>query len=403
MRIKLLLLFLIYSGFCFSQNVIEATIYFEIDRYDLNEEEASKVAAILNQISAYEKKQIYLSGHTDSDGSTAYNQKLSERRVNAIRDLFLKGGFQIEAPKVKSKGELNPILRNNSKENKQRNRRVEIVINYEENENTTSKKDENTAYGAVETQHFDFLGLEGIERVGKEGTIVKINPNTIVNAAGIVIEGKMTLELKEYYLTSDMLLGGLQTLSVGDTLLETAGMVHVKVYRNGVAVKLKDGATFDISVLNKKRLKMMYLFGKEDNESKWSKREDYMYEPHMRDIVLEKYLFSSSKFGWINSDRFLELDELTEMHVRVNDTINTSLCMVFKNINALLNASKGNDSFLFRKIPVGKTVSIIAFKLKEGKFLYAQKNVTIRKNARYKLKLNEISESLFNQLIEQFN
>jgi len=47
---------------CFSQDKIEETIYFEVNRYDLNTEEETTLNRIMNEIKNYEVKQIYLSG-----------------------------------------------------------------------------------------------------------------------------------------------------------------------------------------------------------------------------------------------------------------------------------------------------------------------------------------------------
>jgi len=92
-----------------------------------------------------------------------------------------------------------------------------------------------------------------------------------------------------------------------------------------------------------------------------------------------------------------------EIAVQVNDTINTRVCIIFKSINSILNSSKEINGFKFRNIPEGKKISIIAFKLNGEKYLFAQKNVSIRKNSSYNLDLKEVPKPLFNKLIKQFN
>ena len=69
-----------------------------------------------------------ISGHTDSTGNDAYNQKLSERRANAVKDAIIEEGVQAERLQAKGYGESKPIADNATKEGRQENRRVEAEI-----------------------------------------------------------------------------------------------------------------------------------------------------------------------------------------------------------------------------------------------------------------------------------
>ncbi len=70
---------------------------------------------------------VMIIGHTDTDGSDEYNQKLSERRAKTIAKLFNKNGVPLEKMYYKGSGESDPLTQNNSSKNKAKNRRVEIV------------------------------------------------------------------------------------------------------------------------------------------------------------------------------------------------------------------------------------------------------------------------------------
>ncbi len=71
---------------------------------------------------------IRIDGHTDSRGSAAYNQSLSERRAKSVRDFLVERG--IAAGRVSSRGfgESQPAAPNDSKENMQINRRTELTV-----------------------------------------------------------------------------------------------------------------------------------------------------------------------------------------------------------------------------------------------------------------------------------
>ena len=66
-------------------------------------------------------------GHTDSIGSDAYNQRLSERRANAVRDYMVSRGIDAQRITTKGWGKSKPIASNKTKEGRARNRRVEIT------------------------------------------------------------------------------------------------------------------------------------------------------------------------------------------------------------------------------------------------------------------------------------
>ena len=72
---------------------------------------------------------VVLSGHTDSVGTEAYNQKLSEKRANAVAKALEELG--VSADKITSigYGELKPIASNKTKEGRAENRRVEARFN----------------------------------------------------------------------------------------------------------------------------------------------------------------------------------------------------------------------------------------------------------------------------------
>ncbi len=76
----------------------------------------------------YPTMRVQIDGHTDSIGTDAYNQKLSERRANAVKD-YLINKVGIEASRLKSVGygESRPAFPNDTAENRAKNRRVEFT------------------------------------------------------------------------------------------------------------------------------------------------------------------------------------------------------------------------------------------------------------------------------------
>ena len=83
------------------------------------------VSAVLAQ---YPKTYIDVYGHTDSDGTDAYNQGLSERRAQAVASYLTTHGVQSARIATRGYGETQPIASNSTEEGKASTRRVEIKI-----------------------------------------------------------------------------------------------------------------------------------------------------------------------------------------------------------------------------------------------------------------------------------
>jgi outer membrane protein OmpA-like peptidoglycan-associated protein len=92
----------------------------------------SQFQPTLNQVASvlaeYPKTYIDIYGHTDSDGSDAYNQGLSERRASSVQSYLAGHGVQSVRMAAKGFGESQPIASNGDPVGKAQNRRVEIKI-----------------------------------------------------------------------------------------------------------------------------------------------------------------------------------------------------------------------------------------------------------------------------------
>lgn len=84
-----------------------------------------KLAAILEQ---HPQRSVLIEGFTDSTGSNAYNQSLSERRATTVRNALLDMGVARERIAMRGYGEAYPVAANDTNQNRQLNRRVEIIV-----------------------------------------------------------------------------------------------------------------------------------------------------------------------------------------------------------------------------------------------------------------------------------
>ena len=90
-------------------------------------EKLSKLSGVLLGFPGEYKLEI--EGHTDSTGSDAYNQKLSQSRAESVRNFLVEQGIPVERiPSTQGFGRTRPIAPNDTKANREKNRRVDIVI-----------------------------------------------------------------------------------------------------------------------------------------------------------------------------------------------------------------------------------------------------------------------------------
>jgi outer membrane protein OmpA-like peptidoglycan-associated protein len=101
---------------------------FDFDKSAIRSNETSHVS----DISAYMKQnasaRVGIDGHTDPRGTDPYNQSLSERRVNAIRDALVKAGVPGAKIHTGAFGETQPKCNESTESCWQRDRRVEVLI-----------------------------------------------------------------------------------------------------------------------------------------------------------------------------------------------------------------------------------------------------------------------------------
>lgn len=83
---------------------------------------------VASTISEYADTRVQIAGHTDSTGSEAYNQQLSERRAQAVANYLMGRGVAGGRISTIGYGETQPVASNDTVEGRQQNRRVEIVL-----------------------------------------------------------------------------------------------------------------------------------------------------------------------------------------------------------------------------------------------------------------------------------
>jgi OmpA-OmpF porin, OOP family len=105
-----------------------ADAFFDVNKAVLKPEAKAKLDDLASKIKAITLEVIIAVGHTDSDASDAYNQKLSVKRAEAVKAYLVGKGIEANRVYTEGKGEKQPVADNKTKEGKAKNRRVEIEV-----------------------------------------------------------------------------------------------------------------------------------------------------------------------------------------------------------------------------------------------------------------------------------
>jgi outer membrane protein OmpA-like peptidoglycan-associated protein len=103
-------------------------VLFRSGSFELLPGARERLAKVSGIVLAYPSLHVAIEGHTDSVGSDEYNQDLSERRAQSVRDYFVQQGIPSATIEARGFGKTAPIASNDTPEGRQQNRRVELVL-----------------------------------------------------------------------------------------------------------------------------------------------------------------------------------------------------------------------------------------------------------------------------------
>ena len=107
---------------------LQEDVLFRTDSAELRPGAVDKLAALADYLRDNAGVRIAIDGYTDSRGTDAHNQDLSERRADSVRAAFDKLGVTAARFRVRGHGEADPVAPNTTPENMRKNRRVEITL-----------------------------------------------------------------------------------------------------------------------------------------------------------------------------------------------------------------------------------------------------------------------------------
>lgn len=257
--------------------------------------------------------------------------------------------------------------------------------------------------------------------------------------------------VEEYLKTAEMLSADLTTHSNGK-MLESGGMIYIEAWCGTQKLKLKPGKSIEIlfpSITKKEGMKT-FNGRKSKNMSDWVLQNggevkivpdelipetekknnnerfivteeisyegegvildgEYEYDSLAQQVydMTDGYLLTSLNLGWINCDRFYEVENKTELLVSSNSKEPICYRIVFKDIKSIIPAYDcgANGTFKFDDIPAGEKVILVAFYVSRDKktALFAAKEITLGETKNEKLLMeNTTPEALKAQFSDLF-
>ena len=108
---------------------VELDVKFDFDKAQVKQDSYSDIENLAEFMKQFPQTSTTVEGHTDSVGNDAYNQKLSERRAGAVRDVLVNQ-YGVDANRVNAVGygEAHPVADNATRDGRAVNRRVEAAV-----------------------------------------------------------------------------------------------------------------------------------------------------------------------------------------------------------------------------------------------------------------------------------
>ena len=108
-------------------NSLSRKILFDSGNYNFRQEAYPVLLEMVRIIKQFPDSVFKIEGHTDSAGSYETNRRLSQTRINSVRNYLIDCGIPVENIITEAFGETRPIASNLLKEGRELNRRVEII------------------------------------------------------------------------------------------------------------------------------------------------------------------------------------------------------------------------------------------------------------------------------------
>jgi len=255
----------------------------------------------------------------------------------------------------------------------------------------------------------------------KNGTTIYLMKNTLCYNDDTQLLSKDTISIYiiEYTKIGQMFINNLGTLS-DNKIIETGGMLNIIAKQNNKRLKLKEGSNIRVYFPCKKKDYLpFYSKFEQNNYFDWNIISRVTTAPPRRDTSLfsgdtlkwnkndiKMNILSFSRLGWINCDRFLNFDDLTEIYVKAEENMDSStFCsVILKNYNSIIPGKLiQNNAMRFSPLPNNEPVILFLISYKGDKYYMGFKDIVVKSKEVYSVSLEEVSKEQLKAKIEEFD
>ena len=353
-------------------------IHFDPNEDQIGLFEMRKLDQLLAKLPEEGQVEVMINGHTDATGSNRYNQKLSERRVAAVKNYLFTKKPSLKLIEANGFSEHRPIKTNHTDEGRAANRRVEIIARFIDSKPKVEVADLKPPQ-PKSSKVYRFLAGKGSEFYIPETAFGK----------DIDID-LMEITIKESFSLYEMMLGDMHLQSSVEKFIESAGIFCMDATLDGQRIETdgKQAIRFRIPTLgsrdlNPERFQLYRL----NPSGGWQ-----LYGPSMELIVADGFFMGEIyQTGCYNIANTIsqEEEEAEKWEVKVRGKANTDVFLLHSEKNAFAKLKAGNPMihhYDYEDKCCGLVPTIVAFQKRDDKTLFVEMPLSLLK---YKKRKNQ--------------
>jgi hypothetical protein len=358
---------------------IKFQVYFETDHYKLDKKAIEVLKEAIHQIDLDKIIEVYISGHTDSVGTSDYNLELSEKRVTSVVDYLINN--QIPEDKIRSAkgyGENKPIVANTTDDNMYKNRRVEIILVYQLEGKLIEKQEDEIDLFKIDEDTFRLIG--------NEGTIIEFPP-------GAFYPYKIKdfdISVDELFTIDEMAARNMTTMSNLGEELASSGVICLNAIAKYDTIrnprnaweKFKVKVPVQAGLCNTRNLVIWYP-EKDGNKTVWKSTKVTIRTEVINGQAY--YVYKTNKVTCMNLDCKISNGKYQRPRLAVRGHLIENLELHYDSLNSLLYYKKSaRKRMRFTLLPERNPKINVLVQQKNDKYDYYFANLNLERDFKYK-------------------
>ncbi|HNW99641.1 MAG TPA: hypothetical protein PKK00_14640 [Bacteroidales bacterium] len=272
-------------------------------------------------------------------------------------------------------------------------------------------------HNGVQSEYFTFNNAVGGTFTSVKGSQIIITPNTFVHVGDSAVTGNVTLEFKDVYNKSDMVLTDISTENYAYQVMSSAGMFFIRVKQNSETLDIAPGKKINViqpsNTLEVDSAMAPFVAGQDSFANVWFPSANDTIAYTASGYIYSMYNFSNpiDSGTWCNSDNPSYFANYTQTTFTAEPTddptqYGTQVFLLFTDINGMVHVYMNYTTtynFPYYYAPLGANCTLIAIGVKDEKLYYAKKDITITQNMTTTFSLTETTTNDFINLLKTLN